>query len=429
MNIKAANGCFVCAEQGGGIHSSEAIALRANRTVAGPWEEFNLINNIDGSISLQTVNGNYITAELNGTLSTAAVAIGEWEKFHIEGLAFRSYRGTYITAELMMIDVPLVNEATSIGPWEEFTYHVDPINQMSFAGNFCGLYVPELVKFIDNNDPSAIHTNADNGGYANGLANGLFFTPAYRVYSDSGIRSLLRQRYKQAFGTHFPISLFDDNTRWYHSCYPPVRVDIVTALEELRNDGFSPAGFACNDNSNEPAIVPESLVCHIIPGWERNEDAVKENVQQLYLSTRYAYPNTPMWTHFTSNHGGGWVPEADSWHWFKSIGVVGNLFQTELWRQGLNNTIARIDDYLIRFGSGYHGWPTGISFQLFESMAYACFWNGTSTEECNQKNSDVLNVRGVGGSRPTLTEGGITYTGSLIEGYCNGKVANDKGIT
>jgi lysophospholipase L1-like esterase len=75
-----ANGEFVCADNAG------ASPLIANRTAVGPWETFALIHNADGSISLQSkANNDYVTAENAGASALIAnrTAIGAWEEFDL----------------------------------------------------------------------------------------------------------------------------------------------------------------------------------------------------------------------------------------------------------------------------------------------------------------------------------------------------------
>lgn len=130
MNIKAANGCYVTAENGGGIDpriNPNLVALRANRTVAGPWETFNIINLPNGQIAIQTNNGNYITAELSGGtfLRTDATTIGPWETFTLiqSGAGFAllcNNNYNFICCEVGSND-PVLNATRSIlGPWETF---------------------------------------------------------------------------------------------------------------------------------------------------------------------------------------------------------------------------------------------------------------------------------------------------------------------
>ncbi|MGH8888615.1 MAG: fascin domain-containing protein, partial [Acidothermaceae bacterium] len=71
---------YVTAENAG------ASSLIANRTSIGGWEEFDLIHNSDGSISLRAhANGDYVTAENAGASALIAnrTAIGTWEEFDL----------------------------------------------------------------------------------------------------------------------------------------------------------------------------------------------------------------------------------------------------------------------------------------------------------------------------------------------------------
>jgi len=75
-----ANNMYVCAENAGGS------SLIANRTAIGLWEEFDLINNPDGSISFQSLANNmYVCAEDAGASPLIAnrTWILEWEEFDL----------------------------------------------------------------------------------------------------------------------------------------------------------------------------------------------------------------------------------------------------------------------------------------------------------------------------------------------------------
>jgi beta-xylosidase len=74
-----ANNNFVCADNAG------AGALIANRTAIGPWEEFDLVNNADGSVSLRShANNNFVTAGAN-PLIASRTSIGAAEEFDLIG--------------------------------------------------------------------------------------------------------------------------------------------------------------------------------------------------------------------------------------------------------------------------------------------------------------------------------------------------------
>ncbi len=74
------NNRYVCAEDAG------ASPLIANRTAIGLWEEFTLINNPDGTVALQSLaNDMYVCAEDAGASPLIAnrTWILEWEKFYL----------------------------------------------------------------------------------------------------------------------------------------------------------------------------------------------------------------------------------------------------------------------------------------------------------------------------------------------------------
>src|SRR5262245_61685433 len=69
----SANNMFVSAESAG------ATYLIANRAAASTWEDFQVVNNSDGTVSfLATINARYVTTDLanGGRLIASAAAIG-----------------------------------------------------------------------------------------------------------------------------------------------------------------------------------------------------------------------------------------------------------------------------------------------------------------------------------------------------------------
>ncbi len=128
--LKAANGLFVSAEFGGGIdprNNPGAVALTASRTVAGPFEQFAVVRNDDGSVSLRTSVGTLLTAEGSGGsfLRTDAAQIGPWERFELvtvdKGIAIRcADRLHWLCAEVFSPRKELNATRTAIGPWETF---------------------------------------------------------------------------------------------------------------------------------------------------------------------------------------------------------------------------------------------------------------------------------------------------------------------
>jgi len=117
-----ANGDIVTADNAG------AAPLIANRTAIGPWEQFDLINNADGSVSFRAhANTDIVTAENAGASPLIAnrTAIGPWEEFDLihngdGSVSFRAHaNGDIVTADNAGA-APLIANRTAIGPWEEF---------------------------------------------------------------------------------------------------------------------------------------------------------------------------------------------------------------------------------------------------------------------------------------------------------------------
>jgi glucosylceramidase len=117
-----ANGDIVTADNAG------ADPLIANRTTIGTWEEFDLINNADGSVSFRAhANGDIVTADNAGSSPLIAnrTAIGTWEEFDLihnaDGSAsFRAHaNGDIVTADNAGASALIANR-TAVGGWEEF---------------------------------------------------------------------------------------------------------------------------------------------------------------------------------------------------------------------------------------------------------------------------------------------------------------------
>nr|BFE63778.1 hypothetical protein GCM10020063_083040 [Dactylosporangium thailandense] len=114
---------LVCAEDGG------RKPLIANRSVAGSWETYDLIDAGDGQVAIFAHAGyRFVTAEAGGAQPLIAnrTAVGAWEKFKIlfnpdDGTQslLANANGRFVTAEAGGAQ-PLIANRTAIGPWERF---------------------------------------------------------------------------------------------------------------------------------------------------------------------------------------------------------------------------------------------------------------------------------------------------------------------
>ena len=97
--LKSSDGFYVVAENAGNG------PLKANRTTAGDWGQFEVIPVSGNQVALKAVvNGKYVAAEGGGGSHLIAnrTAIGPWETFSVEAaggrIALKAYNGTYVTA-------------------------------------------------------------------------------------------------------------------------------------------------------------------------------------------------------------------------------------------------------------------------------------------------------------------------------------------
>jgi hypothetical protein len=124
ISLKAqANGLFVCADNAG------ASALIANRTAAGGWETFDVVDLGSGNIALKSrANGLYVCADNAGASPLIAnrTAIGGWETFTLvtnsNGTVSLKAQanGLYVCADNAGASALIANR-TAIGGWESFT--------------------------------------------------------------------------------------------------------------------------------------------------------------------------------------------------------------------------------------------------------------------------------------------------------------------
>lgn len=123
-SLKAsANGKFVSAESAG------ADFLVANRDAVGTWEQFQVLQNEDGSVSLlSAASGNYVSADLNrgARLIADRATVEAWEKFWLVPQANGTValqaeaNGLYVSADLNVDGVLVADRDTAQG-WEQFT--------------------------------------------------------------------------------------------------------------------------------------------------------------------------------------------------------------------------------------------------------------------------------------------------------------------
>jgi hypothetical protein len=83
--VDAGGGKVALQSQGKYVSSENGTqAINCNRTSIGPWEQFDWVNNADGTISFRGSNGKYVSSE-NGTqaMTCNRATIGGWESFKL----------------------------------------------------------------------------------------------------------------------------------------------------------------------------------------------------------------------------------------------------------------------------------------------------------------------------------------------------------
>ncbi|QRO00602.1 right-handed parallel beta-helix repeat-containing protein [Archangium violaceum] len=120
------NGMYVCAEDAG------SSPLIANRTAAGPWETYTVVDAGNGNIALRAqINEMYVCAENTGSSPLIAnrTAVGPWESFtEVDAgngnIALRAQvNGLYVSASNSG-NGPLIANQASVGAWETFAVQI-----------------------------------------------------------------------------------------------------------------------------------------------------------------------------------------------------------------------------------------------------------------------------------------------------------------
>lgn len=112
VNLIASNKYYVCAEAGGGWVGTGSLI--ANRSAPDIWERFDQ-ETFDDGVSFKTHNRTYITAELDGTVSTDRTSRGSWERWHPVDGGYRSAHGKFLRIDadgLVYADEPTLTDRT-----------------------------------------------------------------------------------------------------------------------------------------------------------------------------------------------------------------------------------------------------------------------------------------------------------------------------
>jgi hypothetical protein len=348
--LKAVNGLYVAAEDGGGIdtRASGRVALRANRAEIGSWETFELTRYGDIEITLQTCDGYYITAEGGGGsyLRTNELSPGVWETFRCcgtgEGLMLVTHDDLHqlgLSDDNLdpVLDAKRAWQALEVIPLEPVPEPVPPEPEPG----------PEPPEPIVPPGPDPVLDQWRGcfciPGALPGQPEGMgdrarIWTPAYGCYVD-GWRANIRAAYKQRGYSHFPYNCAGLP---YGDDYPELADDasrVARDLEELEHAGLIPVVFATDDRN--PWVLCTSFVANanlmkiVVPCWEMNgplgdpdKDKEEQNQKDAITRTVTAAPQAQCYLHFTPGHGSiSYRNEIEGWKWCQANGTTGLLAQ------------------------------------------------------------------------------------------------------
>jgi hypothetical protein len=250
----------------------------------------------------------------------------------------------------------------------------------TFRGSFGGIKIEELRYSINNTK--------------------ILFTPGYVVESDQ-VRDRIRKQYFDEGLTHFPINLYNDSPI-YHNFYPQWDDNLINMyLEELLSAGLVPVGSAFADNSKVvKQVVDPRLVPAAFTGWENSWPIIRPALDSdnlFWVARQYFGPECLIYWHNPAGQGApyynaidwGYPPgtelNATVWNYIvNQSGCQGLLFQGKGWKEpntnppydGVATSIDRLEDFRIRFGTGFHGWPKCDLVDFEETVYYCTTLNG-----------------------------------------------------
>ena len=266
----------------------------------------------------------------------------------------------------------------------------DVIRQVK--GNFGGIVVPEL-QF--------------------GFLNKVLFTPGY-VVENQNVRQIIRSRYKDAGFKHFPISTYNDNGV-YHDYYPPWDDSLINQyLEELLSDDLIPlcSLFADNSKTLKKNASPDLVLSGFV-GWENPTPILRPALDNdnLFWVAKQFYPEALIYWHNPAGQGAPYVNPIDwgkqpgdevngiVWNYMVSqSGCQGLLCQNVGWLNSGNDSVNRLNDFVVRLINGGDYWPKADLID-FEEVVY---FNTTMQ------------------GNPILTGEPIRSRVPQLTGYCNG---------
>ncbi len=293
-----------------------------------------------------------------------------------------------------------------------------------FRGDLSGIRIPEL-----KNVP--------------GCTTDVFFTAVYPCFPPEA-RAKMREAYRSRGYTHWPIMMPDGGG--YHGMYPTCGDWYADAqgpkkfrgiLQELWDEGFYPVVFMIPDmpvNSEAPDKALPKIQARL-----KNYVADKETMALIRLAAvaweplngwmtpktftasakwlkSVLPPQAMLYAHFTSGHAAGSdETESESGWWQAMKGTLQGLLYQHDGTEGAKAFQDRLWDFTVRFGAGYHGWPTGLDVVAFE---YSAYWQTNKGE--SEAWGNALGKAAIETTTQPFVEGGATYVPAKVMGFADG---------
>lgn len=250
-----------------------------------------------------------------------------------------------------------------------------PAEANKFKGNFC-CFLPGLALAYS--------------------PRGIFFSPAYVVY-DNATRRRIREAYIELGYTHMPLNLTNHDTI-YREFYPQWNDSQINVfLSELLEDGIIPVGFVMGGNDTEVKCkADQALVPIVVPKWEDSSPIKGPSFDKhnTFYLVKEKYPNALLYWHNPPYQGAPYVefhdwglPQGDPainarvWNFMVGqCGVKGLLFQGKAWESSAEDSINSLNDFSLRLGTGFHGWPKADLIDFEETAYYLFNLNGNQKQ-------------------------------------------------
>ena len=313
VNLQADNGKYLAAECGG----DDSGLVHADRDTAGEWEEFYVLRQPGGAVSIRSSHGRVLSAEGGGGAEVHAsrASVGPWELFHLEGtltdgaeLSFKAPDDShYLSARVDRTPPPVDATATAAGPWETFKLHVihSPVQARR------GIVRAESRSFVD-----------DDGAFYP-LGGTLFWS----LYGWKNDRDRLKQNLDYLKQHHYDYVRILGEVDWAGEAIDPAWPDYQQVLGEFLDYAYDTCGLRTEltlvGGSGDPMAIAQKVVPVITAGRQHkilNLEVANESygrpltLAAMQAAGRYLRQNLPNLVALSSGEGlNSYAPGSTDW--------------------------------------------------------------------------------------------------------------------